>query len=233
MDALSIEQLPTTRREILLVIKTRGPQTIAELSQRLGISGEGVRRQLQQMVNEGWLEQHLDRDSARGRGGRPATQYAISNAGDHLFPKRYAPLAVALIDAASELGEDILRKVLDSIVETNVAAWLPALNGLPVEQKVDALKGLYLEDDPFMRVEREDSRYRLIEHNCAYLNTALERPSLCSVTINTMRRLLGVHVEREQRFQDGDRRCVFGIDASRPVEKRPFVFEKELSGDSG
>ena len=61
--------------------------------------------------------------------------------------------------------------------------------------------------------------YRVIERNCPYLNAAMKRPALCSVTVNSLTRLLGVRVDREERFQNGDGRCVFRVYADEPVRQ--------------
>ncbi|MCG8432716.1 MAG: DNA-binding protein, partial [Gammaproteobacteria bacterium] len=60
-----------------------------------------------------------------------------------------------------------------------------------------------------------------------FLNVAMKEPRLCSLTISTMKRLLGVEVERTDRFQNGDGRCVFRIHANKPVAKKfRFAWEK-------
>jgi predicted ArsR family transcriptional regulator len=80
-----------------------------------------------------------------------------------------------------------------------------------------------------MAVEQVENGYRLIERNCPYINTAMNRPSLCSVSVNALTKALGVRVEREEKFQNGDGRCVFRIHADEPVdEKAEFRLESEM-----
>ena len=95
--------------------------------------------------------------------------------------------------------------------------------------RMQALKDWYLKDDPHMAVEQVENGYRLIERNCPYINTAMSRPSLCSVSVNALTKALGVRVEREEKFQNGDGRCVFRIHADEPVdEKTEFRLESEM-----
>jgi predicted ArsR family transcriptional regulator len=89
------------------------------------------------------------------------------------------------------------------------------------------LKGLYLDDDPFMDVEHGPDGIRLIERNCPFLNVAVAHPALCSISVSMLTRLLGVRVVREERFQAGDRRCVFRILPDVPVKLDLFQFEPE------
>ena len=69
-----------------------------------------------------------------------------------------------------------------------------------------------------MQVEWNEGGPALIERNCPFFNVAQKHPAICSVSVNTLERLLGFKVVREQRFHAGDGRCVFRV---RPGEPRP------------
>jgi predicted ArsR family transcriptional regulator len=187
-----------------------------------------VRQQLLQLQREGWIEAVPPRGD-RLRTGRPAAMYRISAAGDHLFPKHYDALAISLVDALlAELGPDAVERVLARVTEQRVAAMEPAVRDLPLEQRVEAMKSWYLEDDPYMTAQhREDGDWLLVERNCPFLNTAMGRPALCSVTTNALTRLLGVRVERAETFQKGDGRCVFRIRPDQPVNADTWKFALE------
>lgn len=225
---LSVDQLPDSRRAILHALKRRGASTIAQLAEELQLTGEAVRQQLLQLQREGWVEAKITRDPERIRTGRPATSYSLTEAGDHLFPKEYDALSVAVIDAvADELGPEAMKRVLSRIYEERVSAAEGPLRDLPLEARVEALKNLYIDHDPFMDVEKTDGGFRLIERNCPFLNTAMRRPALCSVSVNALTRLLGVRVEREEKFQLGDNRCVFSVRADEPVDGKTWEFQLE------
>lgn len=210
-----------------MALKQHGTATIAQLADDLGLTGEAVRQQLLQLQREGWVEAAQPRGSAPVRTGRPATAYKLTEAGDHLFPKHYDALAVAVIDAvAEELGGDAALRVLARVCDERVAAVEPALHGLTLSQRVDALKSWYLSDDPYMDVARDGEDLLLIERNCPFLNTAMRRPALCSVSVNALTRLLGVRVDRQEKFQNGDGRCVFRVHANEPVSDFAFTLER-------
>jgi predicted ArsR family transcriptional regulator len=219
--------LPDSRRAILSALKQHGSATIAQLAAILQLTGEAVRQQLLQLQRDGWIEAHIDRASA-GRTGRPATSYSLTAAGDHLFPKQYDALSVAMIDAISdELGPDAAKRVLARVAEDKANVIGPVLRDLSVEQRIAALKNWYLQDDPYMETEKTDDGYRLIERNCPFYNTAMRRPNLCSVSVNALTRVLGVRVFREEKFQNGDGRCVFRVMANEPVDTENFDFTLE------
>jgi predicted ArsR family transcriptional regulator len=194
------------------------------------LTGEAVRQQLLQLQREGWLEARVTRTSDRGRTGRPATSYSLTEAGDHLFPKHYDTLSIEMFDAISEeLGPEALKKVLEKLSNAKVGVTESVLRSLSLPARMQALKDWYLKDDPHMAVEQAENGYRLIERNCPYINTAMNRPSLCSVSVNALTKLLGVRVEREEKFQNGDGRCVFRVYADEPVdEKAEFRLESEM-----
>jgi len=215
-----------------MALKQHGSATIAHLAEMLPLTGEAVRQQLLQLQRDGWIEARIERLQAeRGRTGRPATTYNLSEAGDHLFPKQYDSLNVAILDAiADELGAEPLAKVLARISDTRFAALAPSLRGKTLPEKVQLLKNWYLEDDPFMEAEAlPDGDHRLMERNCPFLNTAMRRPALCSISVNALTRLLGVRVRREEKFQAGHGRCVFHVFTGEPIDPETWEFRSERS----
>ena len=181
-----------------------------------------------QLQREGWIEAKIAREQERGRTGRPATSYSLTEAGDHLFPKNYDLLNVAVLDAVSEeLGTEAAVRVLRRVSDERVAAAESQVRGRSLEERVNALKNLYFESDPYMDVEPASDGFYLVERNCPFYNTAMRRPILCNVSINALTRLLGVRVEREERFQNGDGRCVFHVHANEPVDAAAWEFRLE------
>ena len=209
-----------------MALKQHGTATIALLAAAFGLTGEAVRQQLLQLQREGWVEPATPRGSAPARTGRPATSYRLTEAGDHLFPKHYDALAVAVIDAvAEELGGEAALRVLERVSHDRVTAVAPSLEGLGLEARVEQLKNWYLAEDPFMDVEHHGDDLLLVERNCPFLNTAMRRPALCSVSVNALTRLLGVRVARQEKFQNGDGRCVFHVFVNEPVTNARFALE--------
>lgn len=189
-------------------LKNRGVATIAQLAGVLQLTGEAVRQQLLQLQREGWVSNDVPKGD-RHRTGRPASVFRLTPAGDHLFPKAYDELASNLLAFA---GDDPLQRLTDA----KVNAAEPSLRELSLAAKVDALKSLYSNGDPYMSVETTRDGYRLVERNCPYYNVAIENASICTVSIDVLSRLLGVRVEREETFQNGDGRCAFRVFANQP-----------------
>ncbi len=225
-----LDELSDIRRAILLLVKRDRQATTAGLAEQLGITYEAVRQQIVYLQNEGWIT--TAPYDGEGRVGRPTRVYVLTAAGEHLFPKEYDRLTLELIDAiGEEMGPAALRAILASLTERRVRAWLPRLQGLSLAERVEALRGIYIENDPFTEVAESGGDLLLIERNCPFLSVALERPALCSVTVSSLERLLGVRVRREERFQAGHGRCVFRAlhDQPLPAEDEGFRFEEPLA----
>lgn len=219
-----LDALPEARRAILLILKKRGMACAATLAQELKLTREACRQQLQILQQQGLITGHSE---SQGGAGRPKQQFALSNQGEHLFPKHYDQLTVQIIDTVHEqLGTEQLKQLLGAISQKQVAQWRERLQGLSLLEKLYALKDFYFANDPFIEVIADKTGLWLVEKNCPFLNLANERPALCSVTLSTLMSLLGVKVVREKRFQAGDGYCAFHILPDQPIAA-DFIFEFE------
>jgi len=219
--------IPDVQQKIMVLLKEHGECTIAEIASQLHVTYEAVRQQINQLVALRLVERS-ERPNPSGT-GRPLRYYSLSASGDHLFPKNYDDLAVGLIDAiGGALGDEALRRVLGALADEQVARWEPQLAGMDLAERLNALRSYYIENDPFTEVAEGERDLELIERNCPFLNVAMQRPALCSMTVSVLSRLLGRRVTRTQRFQEGDGRCVFHVHMDQPLETNEFRFESEI-----
>jgi predicted ArsR family transcriptional regulator len=208
---------------VLEALKRAGALTIRELAAQLNITYEAVRQQLRELGQAGWVTADPAAGAAAaGRKRGPASrQYRLSSAAEHLFPKQYDELSVELLQRALEqFGGAGVVALLARMTQARVARWTPQLKGLGAKEKLKALSALYGDRDAWMDVQWRDGAPALIERNCPFLNVATAHPAICSVSVNTLSRLLGCKVVREQRFQAGHGRCVFRVrlDEPRPAD---------------
>jgi predicted ArsR family transcriptional regulator len=195
---------------------------IAELAAHPG--PEGTRQHLIRLERKDWVKRRDSHDSG-GRSGRPAPVYVIGESGERFFPKQYDELSTALIDTVRDLyGDEALKATLARIVDAKVGAWEPRLAGKSLEQRLQLLTDYYAVDGAFAVVTSNGHR-AIEERNCPYLNVALQRPALCSTTVNALTRLLGYQVRRSRKFQNGDGCCEFEVLTDRPVRGGGFEFE--------
>lgn len=228
-DGDILAELSATRAAILRLLKMETVVSIPRIAAVLELTHEAARKQVMDLQRGGWVKSDCPPDAFESAPmGRPPAQFCLTPAGDHLFPKHYANLLVAILDAVSEGGEDSLTAVLAHLTDVRVAELKPLVASLSLEQKMDVLRSIYVEGDPFTTVERRGDGLVLVERNCPYLKAALERPAICSTTVSALRRLTGCEVVRERRFQDEDGRCEFHLRAATESVARTHPrFERE------
>jgi predicted ArsR family transcriptional regulator len=207
-----------------------------ELAAKLDITYEAVRQQIAELVRAGWVA--ASRAPAKAgaatagaqepKPGPASRQYRLSAAAEHLFPKHYDELSVELVQHVLErFGGAGVVEILRRMTDARVARWAPLLRGLSLEEKLKALSSLYEDKDAYMQVEWRADAPALIERNCPFFNVAQKHPAICSVSVNTLERLLGFKVVREQRFQAGHGRCVFRVRLEEPrPQSAPFTLER-------
>ncbi len=111
LETMAVKQMPETRRRVLELLKTRGPQTADQLGGALGITSMGVRQHLVALERDGVIAHRAEQ---RGK-GRPSHVYALTPAGDELFPRSYPQLVSGFIQATRQaLGEDGLEAVFEA-----------------------------------------------------------------------------------------------------------------------
>src|SRR5215510_12821323 len=103
---MSSNRLENIRRpaadRFLVLLKTRGPQTAADLGKATGVTGEAARQQLVRLAAEGLVVA-----TAEPRGvGRPAQVWSLTAAGNARFPDAHAELTAHLIRSIrTQFGE--------------------------------------------------------------------------------------------------------------------------------
>src|SRR6516164_4014839 len=96
---------------LLVLLKTRGPQTAADLGKATGVTAEAARQQLKRLAAEG-----LVMATAEPHGvGRPAQVWGLTEAGNARFPDAHAALTAQLLGTIrKELGEEVLDRLIDA-----------------------------------------------------------------------------------------------------------------------
>lgn len=214
---LMVSQLGVAR-----LLKLRGPLVLSDLARELGVTYEAVRQVVEKMESKGFLER-ARRPNSSGR-GRPAWSWTLTVRGEHLFPKKYDELSDALLTAvgtASPLNGHY--SLLKELADVKTAALTGGASGRSFDDRLEALRNIYGEDDAYLTITKSDAGTTITEHNCPFLNVALAHPALCSVTTNVMGRVLERQVERIETFQGGDGRCVFRVLEQKPEAQ--FVLE--------
>src|SRR5436309_13546084 len=96
-------------RPLLDLIRRRGPLTVAEMAEAMGVTPTAVRNRLTRLVGAGMVERRAE----HGGRGRPRHTYRASVEAHKRLGQNYADLAVVLWDEMMRTVEDRkLRRVL-------------------------------------------------------------------------------------------------------------------------
>lgn len=203
------------RGRVLELLKKHGPQTVAQLADRLGLTAMGVRQHLATLVEDGLVSD--EPKPAEGR-GRPASVWSLTDEGSRRFPESYSDLALELVAGVrTAFGDDGMEQLVKARLEAQVKSYREVLKGKGTELKkrVAALarqrsREGYMAESKAQR----DGSVLLIENNCPICAVARVCQGLCGAELELFQRSLGrgVRVERTEHILDGKRRCVYRIE---------------------
>jgi predicted ArsR family transcriptional regulator len=196
---------------LLASLKTRGPQTAAELGCATGVCGEAARQQLVRLAADG-----LVAASAEPRGvGRPAQVWSLTPAANSRFPDGHAELAATLIRLIREkFGEAALEQLMEARAAEARAAYAAAVAGATtLGAKVERLAATRTREGYMAESIRDGDGYLLVENHCPICVIAASCKSFCRTELETFRAVLGpdVSVEPAEHIVEGDRRCAYRI----------------------
>jgi len=201
---------------ILMMLKMHGALTSAQLGERLDITGEAARQQLQKLSEDGLVEE--ERRSA-GR-GRPAIYWHLSDRAQARFPDTHAALTVDILQSMSDLlGPEALDRIVAAREARTEAAYQAAMAGSPgLADRVRKLAELRRAEGYMASVEEAgDGALRLIENHCPICAAARFCQGFCRAEKAVFTNVLGpnARVEREEHIVTGGRRCTYLISEAR------------------
>jgi len=210
LEKPSLAAMPPADR-LLFLLKTRGPQTAAQLATALKITGEAVRQQLLRLSEEGLVSA-----TAEPRGiGRPSQVYRLAPAAQKRFPDTHAELAVQILDSIKGvLGERALDRLIQARTSDCLARYREALRRQPsLEKKIKKLTELRAAEGYMAVWRRENDGYLLVENHCPICAAAASCLGFCRSELEIFQEALGpeVWVERTEHLLAGARRCAYRI----------------------
>jgi predicted ArsR family transcriptional regulator len=211
--------MSSTRREICLLIKRRGPMTVQELSHTLEITPMGVRQHLAILERDGYIQSNGIR---RGQ-GRPSRLYGITAEGDKLFPRTYDQFAEAILDDLRAVGGDAkVDELLEHRRKRLLEQYRARMAGKEFREKVAVLAQVREEEGYLAEHTQIDrDRFVLIEHNCPIRAVAEAHPQVCRCEMTLFSDALGTDVVRTEHILSGAPHCRYIIARPREASAKP------------
>jgi DeoR family suf operon transcriptional repressor len=217
-----LQQLPTTRRAILNVLKRQGPLGAGDVADALSLTAAAVRLQLARLEEDGLLAQRDEPPDAPRR-GRPRHVYELTAAAEALYPKRYGDLTTELLGYLGGPDDARIDDLFEQRRRRRVADVLPRTAEKPFDEQVAALTAVLDEDGYLADAERlEDGSWRITEHNCAILTVAQGFSQACASELAFIRDALpGAEVRRVAHLLDGAHVCAYVVSPPPSSSRRP------------
>lgn len=213
---------PTTRRQIMTMLRKGGPRNAFDLARQLGISDIAVRRHLNNLERDRLVRV----ESVRQAMGRPTFVYSLTEAAEDLFPKHYADIALEfLVDVEDLQGEaaiDALFERREERLERKYAERMGSVSHpagkADLAPRVAELAAIQ-DERGYMAEWREEgtdgaSRYFITEHNCPIHAVAHRFQQACNSELSLFRKVLGADVEQLECKAKGGQRCVYEVKPS-------------------
>jgi|SRR5688572_1765950 len=201
-----VERLIGETQAKILGLLRRSRQTINDLSESLGLTDNAVRTHVAALSRDGIIEPV---GTQRDTGGKPARLYALTGAGEELFPKAYAMVLAGLVEEIArrdgrERADELLRAV-GARAGSEVA--IPGDLAGRVEAAASALRSMGGD----VEVQRTESGWRIQGFGCPLSSVTASQPQVCALAQSLVEEITGRPVT-ECCERSGRPRCGFLVD---------------------
>jgi predicted ArsR family transcriptional regulator len=227
---VKIDEL-STRNAVVRSVLENGPSTAVIIGERLGLTPAGVRRHLDHLIEDGFLEAREPHSAlVRGR-GRPSKVFVMTDAGREKFEHSYDDLAVAalkfitaqsgphLVSLFARFRADEMGRRAEPILKKN--------------KNLSAGLAEFLNQEGYATtVAPREHGEELCQHHCPIAHVAAEFPQLCEAETELFSKVLGTHVQRLATIAHGDGVCttfIPKISNHKKSEKKTLTSGKALS----
>lgn len=214
---------PGTRERVLERVLSHGPVSAAEIGCALGLTAAAVRRHLDALEEEGFVEVKVV-SAARGA-GRPSRRYVVAPQAQRRLGGDHLGIALQAVDRLVEVaGEGEVRRLAADALQPVEEAFQAAVAGreMGLEERTRVLADL-LDDAgyatsirhvgaglaPTLRAEQ------LCQGHCPLQGLPARHPEFCEEETALFARLLGVDVRRLSTLAAGGHVCTTHIPLGR------------------
>jgi predicted ArsR family transcriptional regulator len=199
-----------TRRQILDYLRRHGKGSVKELGELLGLTSTGIRQHLTILERDGLIQGHEE----RGRVGRPAIVYSLTDVGDALYPKEYATLASLLLEEVRSTGGDAaVQELLQRAAKRKAEPYLGRVAGLDLPSRVAEVARIMEEEGCLVSTSSQGGVHFINRLTCPYPDVARAHKDLCHLDSQFVGHLLETSARLETCIVHGDASCSYRIEA--------------------
>ena len=210
-ELLSARIQANTRENLLILLLQQGESDASELSKKLMISVQAIRRHLRSLKDEGLVECSC---TAIGP-GRPCKLWKLTSLGRQRFPDSSGRFALELLESIwTNLPEDKVEQLLNQQAEKKAQKYRDQLKDAPLGEGLEQLAELRRQDGyvTICGPEEDGNSWRLQELHCSLQGIAKEFPTVCHQELMLIRSAIpDCLVERVHWLLEGGHTCGFRI----------------------
>ncbi|MSR35157.1 MAG: ArsR family transcriptional regulator [Gemmatimonadetes bacterium] len=159
----NLDLIPEARREIIRLLKRRGPLPVEEIAEALAVTVSGARQHLSSLERDGIVTYQRVWQGP----GRPRHLYELTDRGDALFQRRYAELLGELLGYVREADPGLVDLVFARRSHRRFESARPRLEDLSLTERLREVVRIMDEDGyyPELQTQRE-GEWRILVRNC-------------------------------------------------------------------
>ena len=216
-NPIHLELIPEARRQIIRLLKRRGPLPVEDIADHLDVTVSGARQHLSSLERDGVVTYQRIRQGP----GRPRHLYELTERGDALFPRRYAELLNELLGYVREADPSLVDRVFGRRAQRRADAARDRLHGESLAERLRDVVGILDDEGYYPELDpQDDGSWRLVVRNCPVRALGERYASACTAEVGYLRRLLpGADVRRTAHLLNGQPFCAYEIrpDGAEPV----------------
>lgn len=199
--------LASTRGRVLSALR-RGPRTVNDLADLLGLTDNAVRLHLAGLERDGLIAH----EGLRRGIGKPAHVYVLTPEADSLFPKAYATILTALIEEmrAREGGEQ-LEEMMRAIGRRTGA--LARSDAPELRTRVDVAARVLSDLGGLVDVIESETELMIRGYSCPLAAVVQESPETCALVEELVSGVTGARAHECCDRKGEIPRCAFRVSA--------------------
>ncbi|HEX9117020.1 MAG TPA: transcriptional regulator [Anaerolineae bacterium] len=194
---------------LLVQLQRKGPQTIKELEQGLGVTATAVRQQIAALLADDYIQQAVEHTPR----GRPRHVYTLTPQGHALFPQHYDELTYTLLhEILLTEGPQKVQLLLQKMSQRLAEQYSGQIESDELAVRARELTELLNAKGIMAEVEVNPQAIFFREFNCPYYQLAREYRAICNMEEGMIAHVLKQPVSLVSCSLDGHHGCQFKID---------------------
>ena len=204
----NLDLIPEARREIIRLLKRRGPLPVEEIANALDVTVSGARQHLSSLERDGVVTYQRVRQGP----GRPRHLYELTERGDALFPRRYAELLSELLGYVRDADPGMVDRVFARRSQRRYEAVRSRLEHLDLGERVRELVRILDEEGYYPELQStREGEWRIVVRNDPVRALGEKYAQAWNSEISFLRRALPEAEVRRSAQAQGHTCCTYEV----------------------